>query len=147
MKLLVTVGSGMWFLTCKGIHVSNKGNLILLLHIAIMTCKRQPFTLRPPLSKKVLPVCRVGQKTASREVGNFFFSNFIFNKLEYTGGGSKKKTLFENMKKNNSRRPFLAHSAAGQGTTFYLRVALCSLRWTCSLEFLWNLLCSDSVQN
>ena len=35
----------------------------------------------------------------------------------------KKKDLFENVKKKSSNRPFLAHSAAGQETTFYLRVA------------------------
>ena len=29
---------------------------------------------------------RVGEKTASREVGNFFFPNFFFFKLECIGG-------------------------------------------------------------
>ena len=43
---------------------------------------------RPPLSKKLFPLGRVGKKTASREVGIFFFSLIsIFFKLECTGGG------------------------------------------------------------
>ena len=53
------------------------------------------ITLRPPLSKKLFPVGRVGKKKASREVGNlFFFPNFIIYKLEYTGGKGKKKLFF-----------------------------------------------------
>ena len=48
--------------------------------------------IRPPLSKISFPVCRVGKKKASREVGNlFFFPNLIFYKLECTGGGVEKK--------------------------------------------------------
>ena len=44
----------------------------------------------------MFPVSRVGKKKASREVGNlffFFFPNFVFYKLECTGGGGgvKKK--------------------------------------------------------
>ena len=48
--------------------------------------------LRPPLSKKSFPVGRVGKKTASREVGIFFFffPNFNFFKLECTEGKVKK---------------------------------------------------------
>ena len=79
--------------------------------------------MRPSLGKKVFPVCRVAPKNASREVGIFFFSNFIFYRLECTGGSKKKKKEFENMKKKSSSRPFLAHPAGGQETTFYLRVA------------------------
>ena len=41
----------------------------------------------------------------------------------YRGGGSKKKLSFLNMKKKSSSRPFLAHPAGGQETTFNLRVA------------------------
>ena len=37
--------------------------------------------------------------------------------------GVKKKKI-ENMKKKPPIRPFLAHPAGGQETTFYLRVAL-----------------------
>ena len=57
--------------------------------------------MRPPLSKKLFSVCRVGKKTASREVGIFFFffPNFNFFNLECTGGESKKKKYFEKMKK------------------------------------------------
>ena len=33
---------------------------------------------RPPLSKKLFPVCRVSKKTASREVGIFSPPNLIF---------------------------------------------------------------------
>ena len=56
--------------------------------------------LRPPLSKKVFPVGRVGIIYASREVGIFFFliSFFVYTRM-YWGGGSKKNILFENMKK------------------------------------------------
>ena len=48
---------------------------------------------RPSLSKKLFPVFRVGTKTASREVGIFFFFliSFLY-RLECTGGGSK--TIF-----------------------------------------------------
>ena len=51
----------------------------------------------PPLSKKSFPVSRVGEKKASREVGNlfFFFPNFIFYILECTGGKTKKKNLLK----------------------------------------------------
>ena len=50
---------------------------------------------RPSLSKKSFPVGRVGKKTASREVGNFFFfPNFNFHKLECTVGEVKKKFVF-----------------------------------------------------
>ena len=56
--------------------------------------------LRPPLSKKVFPVGRVGIIYASREVGIFFFLISFFYTLECTGGGSKKNSnFFENMKK------------------------------------------------
>ena len=40
------------------------------------------------------------------------------------GGGSKKKNCLKNMEKKISSRPFLAHPAGGQETTFYLRMAL-----------------------
>ena len=63
-------------------------------------------SIRPPLSKK-----------------SFFPPNFNFFKLECTGGKVKKKKKFEKMKKKSSSRPFLAHPASGQETTFYLRVA------------------------
>ena len=70
----------------------------------------------PPLSKKSFPVGRVGKKTASREVGNFFlFLISIFFKTRMYRGKSKKK--------KNSSRPFLAHPAGGQVTIFYLRTA------------------------
>ena len=61
------------------------------------------FLLRPPLSKKLFTVDRMGKNKDSREVGNLFlfFPNFIFYKLECTGGGggSKKNFFFENRKK------------------------------------------------
>ena len=69
-----------------------------------------------------------GQKNASRESFFFFFPNFIFHKLECTGGKSKKKKKkkipFENRDKKSSGRPFLAHPAGGQETIFYFRMAL-----------------------
>ena len=50
--------------------------------------------LGPLLIKKSFPVCWVGEKKASREVGILFFPNFIFDKLECIagGGGGVKKT-------------------------------------------------------
>ena len=80
--------------------------------------------MRPPLSKKLFPVGRVGKKKASREVGNlfFFFPNCIISKLEYTGRKGKKKKFFFKIGKSSSR-PFLAHPAGGQETIFYLRMA------------------------
>ena len=70
----------------------------------------------PPLSKKSFPLCRLGGKTASREVGIFlFFPNFFFYKLECTGGTTKDKKKFQ--------LAFLAHFGTGQETTFYLRMA------------------------
>ena len=72
---------------------------------------------------------RVGKKQASWEVGNlsflFFLPNFIFYKLECTGGKRKKK--IENKKKKKFSMPFLAHPAGGQETTFYLRWPYCFL--------------------
>ena len=65
-----------------------------------------------PLSKKLFSVGRVGNKTASREVGIFFFffPNFNFFKLGCTGGGGdggvKKKKKLEKMGKKSSSRPF-----------------------------------------
>ena len=51
--------------------------------------------LGPSLSKKLFPVGRVGKRTASREVGIFFFPNFnFFFKLECTGGEVKKIYIF-----------------------------------------------------
>ena len=35
--------------------------------------------VRPPLSKKSFPVCRMGKKKARQEVGIFFFSVFNFS--------------------------------------------------------------------
>ena len=66
------------------------------------------MNVRPPISKKLFPVGRVGKKEASREVGNLFFSpNFIFYKLVCTGGGgSKKKIFLENRKKKVPVGPF-----------------------------------------
>ena len=62
--------------------------------------------IRPPLSKKLFPVGRVGTKTASWEVGIFFFfPNFNFLKLECTGG-KVKKFFFEKMKKKVTVGPF-----------------------------------------
>ena len=49
------------------------------------------------LSKKSFPVGRVGKKTASREVGIFFFfffPNFNFLKIECTGRKVTKKNFF-----------------------------------------------------
>ena len=47
---------------------------------------------RPPLSKKSFPVGQVWKRTASREVGIFFFFLIsIFFKLECIGGKVKKK--------------------------------------------------------
>ena len=53
-------------------------------------------SIRPPLNKKSFLVGRVGKKTASQEVGifYFFFPDFIFYELDCTGGGSKKKKKF-----------------------------------------------------
>ena len=67
----------------------------------------------------------MGKTKASPEVGNlFFFPNFIFYKLECTGGKSKNKKLFLKIEKKSSSRPFLAHPASGQEPIFYLRMAL-----------------------
>ena len=57
------------------------------------------MALRPPLSKKLFPVGRVGKKTASREVGIFSPLISIFLKQECTGGKVAKKNFFEKMKK------------------------------------------------
>ena len=82
-----------------------------------------PTYVRPPLSKTLFPVSRVGKKKASRAVGNlFFFPNLIVYKLECTGG-EVKKNLFLKIGKKSSSRPFLAHPAGGQETIFYLRMA------------------------
>ena len=64
--------------------------------------------MRPPLSKKLFPVSRVGKKKANREVRNlFFFPNFIFYKLECTGEKKfKKKLKNENRKKKVPVGPF-----------------------------------------
>ena len=105
-----------------------ESSLLFSLANGVGSCKGNQFcqlplrdwSLRLPSSKKLFPVCRVGKKTASREVGIiiFFPSNFFFfNKLECSGGGGSKK-------KKSSSRPFLAHLGGGQETTFYLRVAL-----------------------
>ena len=84
---------------------------------------------RTSLGKKVFPVCRVAPKNASREVGIFSFPNFIFDRLECTGGGggggvikTKRKTKKNMKKKRSPSRPFLPHPASGQ-ETFFLRVA------------------------
>ena len=63
---------------------------------------RKKKHFRPPLSKKSFPVGQVGKKTASQEVGIFFFffPNFNFFKLECTGGKVKKD------EKKSSSRPF-----------------------------------------
>ena len=46
----------------------------------------------PLLSKRSFPVSRMGQKKSQSGGRNlFFFSNFIFYKLECTGGKSEKK--------------------------------------------------------
>ena len=45
----------------------------------------------------------------------------------YRGKSKKKKKKIEKMKKKSSSRPFLAHPAGGQKTTFYLRMALCAV--------------------
>ena len=64
------------------------------------------YVLRPPLSKKLFPVRRVGTKksqSGGRE-SFLFFPNFIFYKLECTGGKVKKKN--ENRKKKVPVGPF-----------------------------------------
>ena len=67
----------------------------------------QEATLNSCLSKKSFPVGWVGEKTASREVGIFFFfPNFNFFKLECTGGKVKNKKIFEKMKKKVPVGPF-----------------------------------------
>ena len=63
----------------------------------------------------------MGKNKASREVGNLFF----FFLIQFFIKGEKVKKKIENREKNSSSRPFLAHPAGGQETTFYLRVACC----------------------
>ena len=64
--------------------------------------------IRPPLSKKLFPVSRVGKKKASREVGNLCLSpNFFFLYIRmYRGGKVKKKKKIENRKKKVPVGPF-----------------------------------------
>ena len=51
--------------------------------------------VRSPLGKKLFPVRRMSKKTASREVGIFFFLLIsFFYKLECTGGRVNKKKIF-----------------------------------------------------
>ena len=78
----------------------------------------------------MFPVGQVGFIIcASQEVGIFFFFFFpdfiFFYKLECTGwGGVKRKKLGGgDVGGESSSRPFLAHPAGGQETTFYFRVA------------------------
>ena len=70
---------------------------------------------------------RVGKNNAIRKVGDTFFGpNFIFYKLECTGGKSKKKKKKnENRKKKVPVGPFSppAHPAGGQERMSYLRMA------------------------
>ena len=88
----------------------------------------QQGRLRPPLSKKNVSCALGREKTASREVGTFFFFFFffiylfIFIFLDFFLGGGVKTFFFLNIKKS-SRWPFLAHLTDGHETTFYLRVA------------------------
>ena len=62
----------------------------------------------PPLGKKIVSCVPVGQKksqSGGRE-SFFFFPNFIFYKLECTGGKVKKKYFFDNRKKKVPVGPF-----------------------------------------
>ena len=62
---------------------------------------------RPPLSKKLFPVSRVGKNKASREVGIFFFFLFlIFHRLECTKKIDKKKLFTKIMEKQVLVGPF-----------------------------------------
>ena len=61
---------------------------------------------RPPLSKKLFPVSRVGKKksqSGGRESSFFFFPNFIFYKLECTGGGESKGFFFFGENRNKKK--------------------------------------------
>ena len=66
--------------------------------LVVLLYSESPLLPSPEADKateKSFPVSRVGKKTASREVGIFFFfffPNFMFYKLECTGGGGEKKT-------------------------------------------------------
>ena len=53
-------------------------------HISLgfVTMYRKYLVVRPPLSKKLVPVGRVGNKPASQEVGIFLFLISFFLKLE-----------------------------------------------------------------
>ena len=64
--------------------------------------------VRPPLSKKLFPVTRVGKiKLVGRSGIFFFFPNFIFYKQESTEGKSKKINIyFENREKKVPVGPF-----------------------------------------
>ena len=74
--------------------------------------------------EKVFPVCRVGQFTASREVGIFFP---ILYRLECTGGGGGGglKTFFLNMENKILVAPFRPSRAVKRKRFFFffLRVA------------------------
>ena len=62
---------------------------------------------RPPLSKKLFPVGRVGKKLRVRRSGFFiFFLILFFLKLECTGGKVKKKVFFFKDEKKCSSGPF-----------------------------------------
>ena len=51
---------------------------------------------RPPLSKKSFPVSRVSKKNGQSGGRDFFFfSNFVFYKLQCTSWESKKKIVFK----------------------------------------------------
>ena len=62
----------------------------------LQACQWPYIPCRPPSSKKSFPVRRVAPKTATWSGGIFYFPNFIFYKLECTGGKGKRK--YENMK-------------------------------------------------
>ena len=63
-------------------------------------------------------------KKASREVGIFFFSVFNFSLTRMYQRRLREKKLFSKImkKKRSPSRPFVAHLAGGQETTFYLRI-------------------------
>ena len=81
--------------------------------------------VRPPLSEKLFPVSQVGKKTASREVGNYFFPpNFIFYKLECTGGKDNKFFFFFEIRKKKLQSALFGTPCRWTGNNFFFEGGL-----------------------
>ena len=83
------------------------------------------MAIRPPLSKKLFPVDRVGKKVQSggRDFSSFL-PNSILYKLECTGRGVKKKNSFENMKKKESHSALFSPTGWWTGNIFLFKGGL-----------------------